>query len=71
MYKLESSAIGAYSGRTLYFLIKTSEGWRIENADAYEMWPPAKGSSLTECPPHTYLTTPTADQKKREPAGCR
>jgi hypothetical protein len=71
MYKLQSSASGAYSGRTLYFLIKTSEGWRIENADAYEAWPPVKGSSLTECPPHEYLTTPTGDQKKREPTGCR
>lgn len=55
-------------GKSIFYLIHTSDGWRIENAATYEKWPPTLDG---KCPPFFYLVPPTADQRKLEPKECR
>lgn len=55
------------SGRTLYFLSKTEEGWRISNAASYEVWPPYDDGKCWE---PLYLLKPTPEQLALETKEC-
>jgi hypothetical protein len=52
-------------GRTLYFLEKSANDWRIVNVLLYERQP-GTGELCTG----TFLTAPTQDQKRVESIGC-
>lgn len=54
------------SGRTLYFLTKTPDGWRINNSAAYTVWPRNDGT----CWEPIYLVTPTPEQQAFETKEC-
>ena len=53
-------------GRTIYFLIKTPDGWRIINTASYNLWPRDDGS----CWEPFYLVKPTPDQQALETKEC-
>lgn len=49
-------------GRTIYFLKKAADGWRIINTASYKEWPNADGF----CFKPFYLVPPTAEQEALE-----
>jgi hypothetical protein len=52
-------------GKTLYFLEKSVNDWRIVNALLYERWPDEGGLCMG-----TFLTTPSQEQRLVESKGC-
>jgi hypothetical protein len=52
-------------GRTIYFLDRSANEWRIVNVLLYERWPSNTGVCLG-----SFLVSPTPEQKKAEPKGC-
>ena len=61
-----SVAVTSKFGRTVYFLTKTDEGLRIENALYYVYWPTDDESCASN-----FLVKPNAWQKKAEQPICR
>lgn len=58
--------VTAGSGRSIYYLEKVANEWRIANVLLYETWPSADGICLG-----SYLSPPTAEHKKLEPRQCK
>lgn len=54
------------NGRTIYFLKKTLDGWRIINTASYNIWPRNDGS----CWEPFYLVAPTPEQQALETKEC-
>lgn len=54
------------NGRTIYFLEKASNGWRIVNTASYNLWPRNDGT----CWQPFYLVKPTPDQLSLETKEC-
>lgn len=52
-------------GRTVYFLERSANEWRIVNVLLYEKWLSDNGLCMG-----SYLVSPTPEQKKAEPRGC-
>jgi hypothetical protein len=68
--KGNSASVDVYpdaSGRTIYFLTKTSNGWRIINSASYNMWPLRNDGTCWE---PFYLVKPTLDQLALETKEC-
>ncbi len=54
------------NGRTIYFLTKTPDGWRIINTASYNVWPRNDGT----CWEPFYLVRPTPEQQALETKEC-
>jgi hypothetical protein len=58
-------SVTTWPSRTIYFLERSLNDWRIANALLYERWPTSDGLCRG-----AFLTAPTQDQKKIETQGC-
>jgi hypothetical protein len=64
----ESAYVDVYpdNGRTIYFITKTLDGWRIINTASYNVWPRNDGT----CWEPFYLVKPTPEQQALETKEC-